>query len=202
MRGNAMVKVVMAVLMVIVAAVAVAQPLSPEQQAKRSDEILKKMRQMELANQILPLVMTKDQLRQVLPPIEKARRNVRDLQTEEFETMRKFEERLDTAIKNATDKGQLPGQTLLVEMNRLLLAFSLKRQAVASENVTLVLDVLNKTLNAGQLKAAANSLDMRLFDPSVKAEELTETAKVRFYVGQVLLDPLSYDLLVKMSIGP
>lgn len=202
MRGNAMVKVVMAVLMVIVAAAAVAQPLSPEQQAKRSDEILKKMRQMELANQILPLVMTKDQLRQVLPPIEKARRNVRDLQTEEFETMRKFEERLDTAIKNATDKGQLPGQTLLVEMNRLLLAFSLKRQAVASENVTLVLDVLNKTLNAGQLKAAANSLDMRLFDPSVKAEELTETAKVRFYVGQVLLDPLSYDLLVKMSIGP
>lgn len=201
MRGNAMVKVVMAVLMVIVAAAAVAQPLSPEQQAKRSDEILKKMRQMELANQILPLVMTKDQLRQVLPPIEKARRNVRDLQTEEFETMRKFEERLDTAIKNATDKGRLPGQTLLMEMNRLLLAFSLKRQAVASENVTLVLDVLNKTLNAGQLKAAANSLDMRLFDPSVKAEELTETAKVRFYVGQVLLDPLSYDLLVKMSIG-
>lgn len=202
MRGNAMVKVVVAVLMVIVAAAAFAQPLSPEQQAKRSDEILKKMRQMELANQILPLVMTKDQLRQVLPPIEKARRNVRDLQTEEFETMRKFEERLDTAIKNATDKGQLPGQTLLVEMNRLLLAFSLKRQAVASENVTLVLDVLNKTLNAGQLKAAANSLDMRLFDPSVKAEELTETAKVRFYVGQVLLDPLSYDLLVKMSLGP
>lgn len=200
MRGNAMVRVLMLVMALVAAASVAAQPVSQEERAKRSDEILKKMRQMELANQILPLVMTKEQLKQILPPIEKARANVRDLQNEEFETMRKFEERLDTAIKNATDKGQLPGQALLVEMNRLLMAFSLKRQAAASENVTTVLDVLNKTLNAGQLKAAANSLDLKLFDPSVKPEELTETAKVRFYVGQVLLDPLAYDLLVKMSM--
>ncbi|MCB8932396.1 MAG: hypothetical protein M9921_04350 [Fimbriimonadaceae bacterium] len=195
-----MVRVLMLVMALVAAASVAAQPVSQEERAKRSDEILKKMRQMELANQILPLVMTKEQLKQILPPIEKARANVRDLQNEEFETMRKFEERLDTAIKNATDKGQLPGQALLVEMNRLLMAFSLKRQAAASENVTTVLDVLNKTLNAGQLKAAANSLDLKLFDPSVKPEELTETAKVRFYVGQVLLDPLAYDLLVKMSM--
>lgn len=200
MRGNAMVRVLMLVMALVAATSVVAQPVSQEDRAKRSDEILKKMRQMELANQILPLVMTKEQLKQILPSIEKARANVRDLQNEEFETMRKFEERLDTAIKNATDKGQLPGQALLVEMNRLLMAFSLKRQAAASENVTTVLDVLNKTLNAGQLKAAANSLDLKLFDPSVKPEELTETVKVRFYVGQVLLDPLAYDLLVKMSM--
>lgn len=200
MRGNAMVRVLMLVLALVAAAFAAAQPVSPEERAKRSDEILKKMRQMELANQILPLVMTKDQLKEILPAIEKARKNVRELQTEEYETMRKFEAQLDTAIQNATDKGQLPGKDLLVEMNRLLVAFSLKRQAAASENVTSVLDVLNKTLNAGQLKAAANSLDLKQFDPSVKPEELTETVKVRFYVGQVLLDPLAYDLLVKMSL--
>ena len=39
---------------------------------------LEKMAELDLANRILPLLLTKDQIAKLLPEIEKARKNVRD----------------------------------------------------------------------------------------------------------------------------
>ena len=171
-----------------------------DDRAKRSDEILGKMRTMELTNQILPLLLTKEQLRDLLPPIEKARLAVKQAQAEEFGVQKTYEAKLDAAIKDALEKGQIPGRAMLIEMNRVLTALSMKRRAIADENVATVLAAVDKVMNVGQRKAAANSLDPKLFDPTLKVEEMKETDKVRFFVGEILLDPLAYDILVKLSL--
>ncbi len=171
-----------------------------DDRAKRSDEILGKMRTMELTNQILPLLLTKEQLRDLLPPIEKARLAVKQAQAEEFGVLKTYEAKLDAAIKDALEKGQIPGRAMLIEMNRVLTALSMKRRAIADENVATVLAAVDKVMNVGQRKAAANSLDPKLFDPTLKVEEMKETDKVRFFVGEILLDPLAYDILVKLSL--
>lgn len=187
------------VLMLAMVCSAFAQTAADQEQARRADEILGKMRTMELTNQILPLLLTMEQLRELLPPIEKARQAVKAAKAEEFSVLKMYEGKLDTAIKNATEKGQIPGREMLLEMNRVLTALGMKRRAIADENIATVLAAAQKLLNAGQLKAAANSLDPKLFDPTLKVEEMKEIDKVRFFVGEVMLDPLAYDILVKLS---
>lgn len=191
-------------LTLVVAALAVAvmafgQPVTPEERGKRSDEIMGKMRTIELANQILPLLLTKEQLRELLPVIEKARQAVRAAQTEEFTVMKSYEQKLDAALKEALDKGQVPGRELIGELNRLLTALSLKRRVIADENTTSVMAIVEKSFNAGQKKVAASSLDPKLFDPTIKVEEMKESDKIRFFIAEILLDPLGYDILVRLS---
>jgi len=172
--------------------------------AKKSTETLEKMRQLDLLNQLLPLVMTKDQIRQILPAVEKARADVKAEESLEADLIAKYAARVDQAVKDGIQKGDVPDKKFLVELNALIRTMSMRRDAVAHDNVDRVLEAMKKTLNAGQLKAAANSLNPAVFLTGVKVEEMTDEAKTRLFVSEIMLDPLAYDLLVKMqssSIG-
>jgi hypothetical protein len=169
--------------------------LASDDQAKRSDEILKKMRQIDLLNQMLPLALSKDQINKLLPSIEKARQRVKDQQKEEFKLMTQYEGKIDAAVKAGIDKGDVPDIALLRELNAVMTTMELRRDAVASENADAVLSEMKKALNAGQLKVAANSLNPKLFDPSVKVDEMTQDQKILFFVRNIMLDPHSYDLM-------
>jgi hypothetical protein len=63
----------------------------------------------------------------------------------------------------------------------------------------MVMEAMKTSLNAGQMKVAANALDFKLYNPNIKPEEIKEEDRLRLYVQEVLLDPLAYDLLVKMQ---
>ena len=84
-------------------------------------------------------------------------------------------------------------------MNRLFSAFTVRRQIAAGENADAVLAVLKSTLNAGQIKAAANSEDMKAFDPNLDPAKLSDDDKLKFYIKDIVLDPQAYDLLMRMS---
>lgn len=106
---------------------------------------------------------------------------------------------MDKAVKDGIEKGDVPDKQLLRELNAMVRLFSMKRAAVASDNAVMVLDVLKTTLNAGQLKVAANTLDFKIYNPNIKPEEIKEEDRLKLYVQEVLLDPLAYDLLVKIQ---
>src|SRR4051812_37834674 len=85
--------------------------LAPSDQGKKSDEILKKMRQIDLLNQMLPMAMSKDQIGKLLPVIEKARQSVKDEQKFEYKQLLEVEGKVDAAIKAGVDKGEVPQLT-------------------------------------------------------------------------------------------
>jgi len=45
----------------------------------------------------------------------------------------------------------------------------------------------------------ANSLTLKFFEPDITPEQATDDQKERVFCREVLLDPLTYDLLVAMS---
>jgi hypothetical protein len=174
---------------------------TPSEQARRADEIMAKAARLDLLNQILPVLFTKEQLRKILPSIEKARQLNRETEKEEYKALLKLEGKLDAAIKDANDKGQVPTRALLNEVFQTYDQLTKKRQIVIALNTNDVLQVFLANVNNGQKKAAANSLDPRQFDRTVKVDEMKEEDKLRLYVREILLHPLAYDVLVKLSIS-
>lgn len=167
--------------------------------ADRSSEVLKKMRQVDLLNQILPLLLTKDQINKLLPAIERARQNVRDIERLEAQDLAKLDARLTEVVQAGLEKQVLPDREFLVELNKLVRAFAIRRQVAVGENVTTVLEAFDANLNAGQKKAAANSLNPKLFDPKVNLDTMTDEQKIRFFIQEILLDPLAYDVLKELA---
>ena len=172
-----------------------------QDKAAQSNIVLDKMRQIDLLNHILPLALKKEQILKMLPVIEKARRDVKLQTDEEAKFLAQNAAKVDKAVKDGIEKGDVPDKQLLRELNAMVRVFAMKRAAIASDNATMVLDVMKTTLNAGQMKVAANSLDFKIYNPNVKPEDIKEEDRLKLFVQEVILDPLAYDLLVKIQAG-
>lgn len=166
---------------------------------KDTDAIFVKLKQLDLMNHILPMLMTKDQLKKVLPAVEKARQRVRQAQVKEYEALKKYEGRIAEAHKKALESGQVPGRELLTEITNMFKAMEISRSLIADENTDAIVAALKSTLNEGQIKSAINDLNPKLFDASLKPEEMSADQKLRFFVKEIFLDPAAYDVLVLLS---
>ena len=182
----------------VLAAMAPAQDIDPEK-AKESTAILVKMRKVELLNQILPLVLTRDQILQILPTIERVRAKTRELTLKEHDALLQFDKSSQGMI-DAGLQGKMPDQSGVRDIEVFYEAVDINRQALMGENIDAMMAVLQKTLNKGQMKVMANSLTLKFFEPDVTTdEEKDDTVKERVFVREILLDPLTYDLFVQMS---
>lgn len=155
--------------------------------------------QLELYNKLLPVLFTKDQLKKILPAVEKARSKVRETKLIEYNEMKKLDTKLSAALKDAQEKNLIPAPSVLTEILQANGRFVTLENAVATTNTEDVFDVLKANLNAGQIKAAGNAVPAAAMDPKTKPEDLDTDAKLRVFVKQILLHPVAYDLLVKMS---
>lgn len=170
-----------------------------DERAKKSDQVLAKVRQIDLLNQILPVLMTKEQLDKILPVVEKARQAVKDQQRRESEELVKLEPDLDKAIKDGNEKGLIPGQEVIKKVYAYFKAFAITRKSITDENTANVMAVVKATLNAGQIRSMQNALSPQSFDPSLDASKMTDDEKLKFFVQNILLDPIAYDVLVKLA---
>ncbi len=163
--------------------------------ADDASNIMAKMRQLDLMNQLLPVLLTNDQAKKLLTPIEKARQAVADIEKKELEEMKKVEPSVDSALKAAKEKGELPPKNVQQAVFVLLQSFQKRREAMVIEQTEGVLKVVEETFDAGQIKAASNSLSV----PESESGKLSDRDKLRRWVQAVLMDPLCYDLLVDIS---
>jgi hypothetical protein len=168
-------------------------------QSKKSEQVLMKMRQIDLLNQIIPLALQKEQIDKLLPAVERARSKVVQIQKDEASALEKLDSKISDAIKTSEEKGVAPPKTLLEELAQATNNMSQKRMLAIDENTEAVLRVFNDVCNAGQKKAAANSLAPQLLDPSLEPDKMTQADKVRFFVGEILLDPQAYEVLVQLQ---
>lgn len=180
---------------------AYAQGTAQQVQANAADRILGKISRVDIMNQILPLMLSKDQMKALLPVIEKTRETVRASQKKEADILAALEPKLDKAIKDAEEKGDVPTREFVNEAYKTLQAIGAARGLIADMNTALVLDAFTKNTNAGQRKVAANSLDPKLYGVDKKREEMPEEDRIRMFVREVLLHPTAYDVLRKLSIG-
>lgn len=168
-------------------------------QSIKSEELVGKIEVINLMNQVNPLVLTKEQIRKLLPPIEKARQKVKEIKKAEADEMKKLETKIDAALKEGYEKGAVPSPDLVKELAATFNAMRIRRDLIAQENAENVYDIFKVTLNAGQLKAAANSLNPKMFNPDFKPEEMKDEDRHLLFVREILLHPATYEMLVKMA---
>jgi hypothetical protein len=171
----------------------------PTAQETHSTLIVEKIYKVDLLNQILPLLMTKEQLKALLPSIEDARQNVATVKKKEYEELRRLEGMLDRVISEGIEKGEVPKSEDRALAMKTIGSLSMGRQFVAASNSQKVADKLKEVLNKGQLKAAANSLDSRFLEGK-KVEEVSEDERINIFVREVLLHPQAYEVMRKMSL--
>lgn len=162
-------------------------------------EIQKKVRKVDLLNQILPVLLTSDQIKKILPVIEKARQEESKLVRQEESLLRGLETEIDKAIQEGLEKKLVPSTELISSIFKTYNAIAVSRSVLVEQQGQAILDVVKETLNEGQLKAARNALDPRIFSPGVDPEKVTDEEKLRFWATGILLDPLAYDLLITLS---
>ncbi len=192
-------KPILLLILLSLAAFSSAQSIPTETRIRRSSEILGKLRQLEILNQILPVVMTKEQIRQLLPTLEEVRATVRKTEELEYEEIAKLEARVDAALKEAYEIGKVPTQELFTDYLKTFARLSKARQLIADVNSGKVLAKLKEILNEGQLKLAENALTIPLSDPSQDPTKFDAEKKQLYFVKQILLDPMTYDILIKLS---
>lgn len=174
-----------------------AQPVTAE--GKKSDEILAKIHKMDMVNQILPVLMTTTQVKAVLGPIEVARQAERSVMSKEAAELRKIESKIDIALKDAVEKRKVVPQDTMKDVAIVTKALGIGRTALAAEHVDKVTKVVEATLDAGQRKAAANSLNVGVYFPGKTIADVPESTRLRTWVKYVLMDYQSYDILVALS---
>jgi hypothetical protein len=172
--------------------------VSPDK-GERSRKILAKARHIDLLNHLLPLVLTKEQINKILVVLEKCRAKEDDISNREADQLRAVELKIDEALDKGIKGGVVPSKDLLRELNSVFISFEMRRRAASEENADDILAVLKTTLNAGQLKAAANSVDPKAYDPGVDVAKLTDDERAKYFIRAVMLDWFTYDLLVKLA---
>lgn len=188
-------------LIVLVLAVTAALGLcqEPTAQQKAVDAMLTKVRKIEVYNQILPVLMTPDQIRAILTVLEKHRVEAAKLEDEEFKWLSSVDKDLTTLLKNAEEKGAIPDEKTMETLVLYFKAFSIKRAALMNEVVAELKKTMKEKLNAGQVSAAANALDVRFYAFTKPAEELTEDEKLDSWIRVVLLDNHAYYILLELA---
>ncbi len=170
------------------------------EQSRESNAALANMRRIELLHYLLPLLLTKSQLNELLPAIERARDKVKQVQTLENKDLKMYQDEITAALKRGVEHGEMPAATLRGKIRGLLNAFEIRRQIATGENFDLVNEVIQRTWNAGQKKAAAGTLDPALFNlQSAEGKEIDDEAKLQLFVREVLLDDAAYGVLVELA---
>jgi hypothetical protein len=194
---NSRISIVLA-LAVGLASLGLAQKLTPEQRAQ-SDRVLAKIRKLEIMNQILPVLLTPDQAKLFLPVLEKHRGDADKLESDEYKMLLALEKDVDAQLKVATDKGSLPDEAVMKNLLVHFRAFAMRRKALVDDTVLNLMTLMKEKLNAGQVRAAANSFTPAVFGMDVDKDTITEDKRLDYWVRMVLMDNDAYPVMVELS---
>ena len=160
--------------------------------------ILDKMAELDLANRILPLLLTKEQIAKLLPEIEKARKNVRAQEKKEADRLKELQPEIDK-FHAEIFQGKTPPQVFLDKMTALFKKFDNERIGVKIANALILSEAMNKHLNEGQIKAAGGVVDKIYDEQNKKWEGGTAVQKLQYYAISIFMGERAYDLLVRLG---
>ncbi len=177
-----------------------ASPKDPSNGAfARADLTLRRFNEIDVLGKLVPVILTKPQIRALLPALEKARALELDVRLKDAAEIEKLDAEATKAVEAGVNGGVYPSKELQNKIIKITGALAIRRQLALGEMVDLVYDACVKNLDAGQLKVMANTLKPEAYDPRFKSATMSEADKGKFFVRIVLLDGITYDLLLRMS---
>ncbi len=187
----------LSVLLVFTCSVAYAQKDTKE--AEASNRVVRKIRKTFIYAQVLPVLIKPDQAKKILPVIERGRADLRKLNLEESKALVELEKELDETLKAASEEQRLPTPEMIKKIGVTSQAFKMRRQAAYVENVNRVEQVVRDLFDEGQIKTAAMSWDPRLVTPNINIDEMTEDQRFRLWIEDILIDDITYEVLIEIS---
>lgn len=160
--------------------------------------ILSKLAEIDLANQILPLVLSKDQIRKLLPKIEQCRANVKAQEKKEADRLKALQTDANK-IHAEVVKGLVPPQEFLDKMTALFKSFENERKGVLMANTLIINDAVTDIFHEGQKKAAIGVVDKIYSEETKTWEDATPERKLRYFAVAILLNNDAYEFLVRLS---
>lgn len=173
--------------------------LPSQQPTKRTiAEVQTMLGEIDVANRILPLVLTKEQIRKLLPVIEKCRQNARNQEQKEARELLAMADEIEKVHMN-TLKGVVPSPEFLAKMNEIFKRFENERNAVKMANGILLGQTLDEVLHDGQKRAIVGVVDKVFNEQNRKWEDASEGAKIQFFALGILMSEDGYNFLVKLN---
>ncbi len=161
------------------------------------DPVYDKLAEIDAANRILPLILTKDQIGRLLPVIETCRQNVRNQEKKEATQMKGMQEEVDKVHADAL-KGIVPSQQFLDKVSKMFVGFENERRGVKTANGLILRDAIKSTRNEGQRKAMIGVVDQVFNEQSQEWEDASDEAKIMYYSLSFLMNDDVYYFLVKL----
>ena len=165
----------------------------------RAQETYLKVKQLDVLIQVVPLSLTKEQFSPILAAIEKVRQQQKAMVAQEEKDLAALDAKLTKVTEDGTDRAIYPPRPMQQEIAANMRAIGIREDLYANQWVDIVFQACKSTLNEGQIKVMEKSLKPELLDPSIKVAEMDSDTKVKFFIRKVILDPVAYDVLVRMS---
>jgi hypothetical protein len=171
------------------------------QAGKDVDTVLLKISKLNIVKYVTPLLLKKSQINALMTTIEKCQskqKEIVELDAKEFKS-RKLDVNIDKALDEALNEGSYPKRELQAEIIKVQDALLVRRQIATTEMVSMLLDTCKKNLNEGQMVVMRNLTDPNYVEGQTKASKLSDDEKTKLYIREVLLSPLTYDILKQLA---
>ncbi|MCH8979362.1 MAG: hypothetical protein IH945_08995, partial [Armatimonadetes bacterium] len=93
----------------------------------------------------------------------------------------------------------VPDPKVMLHALNLFRTFDMKRKALVDDTAQELIRTMRQTLNEGQIRSAMNAFNPKEFDPELDPEKMTDDEKLVLWVRVVLMDSLSYDIMLGFS---
>jgi hypothetical protein len=187
-----------ALLTVTLAVMPTATQTPPKVDPYGVDPILQTLAEIDISNQILPLLLTKDQTNRLLTVIERARAEAKQQEKKEADALKALKAEAEKVHQEAVKAGKVPSQEFLKKVNDMFAAWEKERLNIRAKNTVLLMASIKEILNEGQIKAAAGVVD-KVYDEQLRefVESPTEDQKLAYYVVHVFLNDTAYEFMRK-----
>lgn len=160
------------------------------------DPILQTLAEIDISNQILPLLLTKDQTNRLLTLLERARAEAKQQQKKEADALKALKPEADKVREEAVKLGKVPSQEFLTKVNDMFASWEKERLNIRAKNTILFMSSVKEILNEGQIKAAVGVVD-KVYDEQLRefVENPTDDQKLAYYVVHVFFNDTAYEFM-------
>lgn len=157
-----------------------------------------KLATIDVANKLLPVLLTKEQISKLLFKIEDCRKNVRNQEKKEADALLKFKDEIDKVEADAKT-GAVPSPEFLARVNAMFQTNMKLRTGVNGANGLILKDWLKTNLNNGQIKAITEVIN-KVYDEETKSWAPGDSERrLMFYSLQILMSDNGYQFLIERA---
>ncbi|HLP00185.1 MAG TPA: hypothetical protein VK171_16430 [Fimbriimonas sp.] len=168
---------------------------TPANTAASGGEIMLKITKLDFLRSINPLLLTKQQLLQLLGTMDKCKAKEMEIRALDVVELKKLEAEIDKNLTAAIEKADLPNRDFQNKIVAVQEALLIRRRIATNEMVDMLWETVKKNLNDGQIAAMGGLFNPKDIDPKLDPAKMTAEDKARIYIKYIFLDGLAYELM-------